>query len=269
MCQRLVVGHQDQRGAGFGVHGEHQVDDLRAGGGVEVAGRLVGQQQLRPAWRRRAPAPRAAARRRKDASGNAPSRSPRPTRASIACAVARAHRRGRPVPAAAWCFPARSAPAAAGRTGRRSRAAAAQFAARASSSSAARSCPPSRTGAGRSAGRGPPSVPAGSICRNRRRRQWPPPRRRHGEGNLVQNRERAVAAGHDLAQCCHVDHRFRHPPSPPCSRSFRLLSVAALTALPSGGHGGRKAHPGLRRQPFRRLSASPSARAGRPCSDSA
>jgi hypothetical protein len=42
------VGYQNQRGAGLGVHGEHQVDDLRPGGGIEIAGRLVGQQKLRP-----------------------------------------------------------------------------------------------------------------------------------------------------------------------------------------------------------------------------
>ena len=37
--------HQDQRGALFGIHGEHQVDDRRAGCGVEIAGRFIGQQQ--------------------------------------------------------------------------------------------------------------------------------------------------------------------------------------------------------------------------------
>ena len=30
MRQRFVVGHQDQRGSGLRIHGEHQVDDLRA-----------------------------------------------------------------------------------------------------------------------------------------------------------------------------------------------------------------------------------------------
>jgi hypothetical protein len=42
------VGHQHQGRAGFGVEGEHQLDDRLAGGHVEVAGRLVGQHQRRP-----------------------------------------------------------------------------------------------------------------------------------------------------------------------------------------------------------------------------
>ncbi len=42
--QRFIVGDQNQRGAGFGVHAEHQVDDLAAGSGIEIAGRLVGKQ---------------------------------------------------------------------------------------------------------------------------------------------------------------------------------------------------------------------------------
>ena len=40
-----VVGDQHQRGAALLAQGEHQVHDRLAGGAVEVAGRLVGQQQ--------------------------------------------------------------------------------------------------------------------------------------------------------------------------------------------------------------------------------
>src|SRR5882672_364800 len=44
---RLVVGHQQHRGAAFPVEREHERDDLLTGGGVEVAGGLVGEQQPR------------------------------------------------------------------------------------------------------------------------------------------------------------------------------------------------------------------------------
>ena len=40
--------HQEQRGAAFGVQGEEQIGDARAGGAVEIAGGLVGEQDLRP-----------------------------------------------------------------------------------------------------------------------------------------------------------------------------------------------------------------------------
>ena len=43
--QVFVMGHQDQGSALVGVEGEHQVDDLLAGGRVQVAGGLVGQHQ--------------------------------------------------------------------------------------------------------------------------------------------------------------------------------------------------------------------------------
>ena len=45
--QRVVVRHQDERGAAFNVSGEQQVDHLPAGGFVEIAGRLVGNQNCR------------------------------------------------------------------------------------------------------------------------------------------------------------------------------------------------------------------------------
>ncbi len=45
--QRGVVRHQHQRHAALGVLGEQQIDDLLAGGLVEIAGRLVRDQDRR------------------------------------------------------------------------------------------------------------------------------------------------------------------------------------------------------------------------------
>jgi hypothetical protein len=45
--QRFVVGDEYQRGALRAVEFQHQFDDLAAGGGVEVAGRLICKQYLR------------------------------------------------------------------------------------------------------------------------------------------------------------------------------------------------------------------------------
>src|SRR5581483_6443758 len=44
---RLVVRHEDQRRAALGVQREHELDHRGAGRRVEVAGRLVGEEQLR------------------------------------------------------------------------------------------------------------------------------------------------------------------------------------------------------------------------------
>ena len=41
----LVVGDQNQRRSALGIDRKHQLDDLVAGCGVEVAGQLVGQYQ--------------------------------------------------------------------------------------------------------------------------------------------------------------------------------------------------------------------------------
>jgi hypothetical protein len=40
------MGDDQQRGSGLGAAGEQQVDDLLAGGGIEIAGRLVGEDQF-------------------------------------------------------------------------------------------------------------------------------------------------------------------------------------------------------------------------------
>ena len=45
--ERLVVGHEDERRALLGVELEDEIDDAGAGRRVEVAGRLVGEEQLR------------------------------------------------------------------------------------------------------------------------------------------------------------------------------------------------------------------------------
>ena len=42
--QRLVVRHQHQRRPATAPECQQELDDLGAGGGIEVAGRLVGQQ---------------------------------------------------------------------------------------------------------------------------------------------------------------------------------------------------------------------------------
>src|SRR5882672_690921 len=44
---RVVVGHEHERGVRFRVHLEHEVDHARAGRGVEISGGLVGKEELR------------------------------------------------------------------------------------------------------------------------------------------------------------------------------------------------------------------------------
>src|SRR5712671_6565037 len=44
---RVVVGHQNERGAALSVQFEHKVDHARAGRGVEIARGLVGKEELR------------------------------------------------------------------------------------------------------------------------------------------------------------------------------------------------------------------------------
>ena len=46
--ERLVMRHQHQCHAGLGAQRQQQLDDRRRIGAVEIAGRLVRQQQLRP-----------------------------------------------------------------------------------------------------------------------------------------------------------------------------------------------------------------------------
>ena len=84
-----------KRGAALGLAGEHQVDDLAPGRLVEIAGRLVGDQDRRDAARARGRARRAAARRRRAAPDSATAaRRARPPRAR-----ARRARRRRRAPA--------------------------------------------------------------------------------------------------------------------------------------------------------------------------
>ena len=99
---------------------EQQVDDMAAGLAVEIAGRLVGKQNLRAAGRARGPAPRAAARRPRAGPENDPSgATSRPRRASRG-----RHRTRRPcrqTPAEARRSPAPSWSAPDGKTGTRCR----------------------------------------------------------------------------------------------------------------------------------------------------
>ena len=44
---RLVMGHQNQCGTALAVQLKHEFYDLRACGGIQIPGRLVGQKQLR------------------------------------------------------------------------------------------------------------------------------------------------------------------------------------------------------------------------------
>ena len=108
---------------GLGAAREQQVDDRGAGRGVEVAGRLVGEDQRRGAARARGRSRRAAARRPKAArdSGRAGGRGrPRPVPPRRA---SQASRHARPAPAASRRFPARSSSAAGGRPAARCRSA--------------------------------------------------------------------------------------------------------------------------------------------------
>ena len=116
----FVVGDQHQRGAGFGVEVEQQFDDRLAGVGVEVAGRLVGEQQRRPRHERarQCHALLFAAGQLARVVAEALRRA-RPSPGSPAPATRRRGRRA--VPAAASRSPARSATAAAGSSGTRSR----------------------------------------------------------------------------------------------------------------------------------------------------
>ena len=139
-----VVGDQHERRAGFAVQLEHQLHHRLAGGEVEAAGRLVGQQHAPAARRRRAPARRAAARRRTAPSGSGAAA--RPGRRGAASRwPARARRCGPAARAAASRSPARSGCRAAGSSGTRSPPWPRAPPARASSSIANRSMPASRT----------------------------------------------------------------------------------------------------------------------------
>ena len=119
-----VVRHHDQARAALAIELEHQCEDARGIGAVEIAGGLVGQHDASAASPARAPPPRAAARRRRAGAAGASRRSPRPTRSSSAGAAPRAPRPpAYAAPAAAWRRSrAPRTPAAGDGTGRRSRA---------------------------------------------------------------------------------------------------------------------------------------------------
>ena len=119
--QLRLVGDQDD-GVAAGVELAEEPDDLLAGLRVEVAGRLVGQQQRRarppgPGRWRRAGAGRRRARSAGGACGWPAPPSAAPARPGPPLLAAR--RRGRPAAARRW--PARWPAAGAGRSGRRSR----------------------------------------------------------------------------------------------------------------------------------------------------
>ena len=79
--ERLIVRHEHDRRAVFAVERLEQLDDPAARRCIEVAGGLVGEEDLRANWRTRARSRRAAARRRTAASGSDASARPSPTRA--------------------------------------------------------------------------------------------------------------------------------------------------------------------------------------------
>ena len=114
--QPRVVGDQEERHPALGLGAEHQVGDGAPGRGVEVAGRLVGEQEARPVHQRprQGHALLLAARELGRVVAQAGARGPPP----------RARRRPRPRPAArpsarpaAPRSPARSASGSGGRTG--------------------------------------------------------------------------------------------------------------------------------------------------------
>ena len=171
----LVVRHHHERGAEAAVQLEHQLDHALARLRVEAAGRLVGEQQLRPhreGARQRHALLLAAGQvlrivRQALAAG--------PTAGKNFRATWLPHPRAPPVPAAASRSRARSAKAAAGTTGTRSRP---------SGRAARRARPrPARTGprrplrpCRRSACPGRRGSRAAWTCPSPRRRRWRPPR---------------------------------------------------------------------------------------------
>ena len=119
-----VVGGDQRREAGRRARGRISiVEDPARGLGVEVAGRLVGEQQRAAGWRAPARRRRAAARRPRARPGGGRGGAPRPTRAQelarprLGRGAAPRRRRA----AAARRSPAPRTPAAGGGTGRRSR----------------------------------------------------------------------------------------------------------------------------------------------------
>ncbi len=105
--QHFLMRDEKQRRAFARMQREQKIGDVCARHGVEIAGRLVGEQHRRARGRWRGPAPRAAARRPTIARDN--DRRARPARPPSALRVPGRRRRPRPpAPAARPHFPAPS-----------------------------------------------------------------------------------------------------------------------------------------------------------------
>ena len=174
--------------------------DFDAGRVVEIAGRLVGHQQLRLAREARARSRRAAARRRRAASDSASCVSRVRRAPSHSCARRAPRRPRRRARAAASRSRARSARAAAGTTGTRSRAAAG--AAPRAHPRRARRARRRRARRRRCVGRSSPASRPSSVV-------LPDPDAPtmataspgiDGEADVVEDRQRRLAARHDLRE---------------------------------------------------------------------
>ena len=116
-----IVGDQQQAGAVARVLGEQAIDDEPAGRAVEIAGRLVGQQQRGPATKARAIATRCCSPPDSCAGIVRRARWPSPTRPSAASAAAKASRAPAELQRDRDVFAARSSSAAGETPGRRCR----------------------------------------------------------------------------------------------------------------------------------------------------
>ena len=173
-----VVGDDHDRGAGR-VQLAQQRHHPRAGGRVEVAGRLVGQQQRRVADHRPGDRRPAAARRRTARAAGGRSRWPRPTRSSAASARRRRSAPGTPgvEQAVGHVVQRRYARRRGGTAGTRSRSGCARSADSCRSDSRRDVVPVDADRARRWAGPGCRSGAASWTCPSRTGRRWRPARR--------------------------------------------------------------------------------------------